>query len=64
MANWTRRGFVGSLSGAAAAALECFREHGCSPGVGRELEVQVRTAITHTIGVKKLREWAGLALLC
>jgi hypothetical protein len=44
---------------AAAAALESFREHDCSPGAGSELEVEVRTAVTHTTGVKKLREWAG-----
>ena len=43
---------------AAAAALESFREHDCAPGAGSELEVQVRTAVTHTIGVRKLREWA------
>ena len=48
-----------SMYEAAAAALESFREHDCAPGVGSELEVQVRTAVTHTIGIKKLREWAG-----
>ena len=44
---------------AAAVALENFREHDCAPGVASELEVQVRTAVTHTIAVKKLSEWAG-----
>lgn len=48
-----------SMYEAAAAALESFSEHDCAPGVGSELEVQVRTAVTHTIGIMKLREWAG-----
>ena len=43
----------------AAAALESVREHDCAPGAGIELEVQVRTAVTHPIGIKQSREWAG-----
>ena len=41
-----------SMCEAAAAALEAFRDHECPPGAGSELEVQVRSAVTHTIGVK------------
>jgi hypothetical protein len=49
-----------SMYEAAAAALEAFREHECSPGIGTELEVQVRTSVTHTIAVNKLKDWAKL----
>ena len=48
-----------SMHEAAAAALESFHEHDCSPGRGSELEVQVRSAVTHTITVKKLEDWAN-----
>ena len=50
-----------SMYEAAAAALESFHAHDCSPGRGSELEVQVRSAVTHTITVKKLEEWANLS---
>ena len=49
-----------SMYEAAAAALEAFHEHDCSPGIGSELEVEVRSAVTHTIGMKKLKDWADL----
>jgi hypothetical protein len=49
-----------SMYEAAAAALEAFHNHDCPPGAGSELEVQVRSAVTHTIAIKKLKEWASL----
>jgi hypothetical protein len=49
---------AGSVYEAAAAALEAFHQHDCSPGIGNELEVRVRTAVTHTIGIKKLKDWS------
>ena len=49
-----------SMYEAAAAALETFHEHDCSPGIGSELEVQVRSAVTHMLAVKKLKDWADL----
>ena len=48
-----------SMYEAAAAALESFRQQDCSPGSSSELEVQVRTAVTHTLSVKKLEDWAN-----
>jgi hypothetical protein len=47
-----------SMFEAAAAALESFRAHACSPGLASELQVQVRTAVTHTVTLKKLKDWA------
>ena len=49
-----------SMYEAAAAALESFHAHDCSPGRASELEVQVRSAVTHTLSVKKLEDWANL----
>lgn len=49
-----------SMYEAAAAALEAFQQHDRSPGIGSELEVQVRTAVTQTIGMKKLKDRADL----
>jgi len=49
-----------SMYEAAATALENFREHECSPGTAGELEVQVRSAVIHTIAIKRLRDWADL----
>jgi len=50
-----------SMYGAAAAALETFHEHECSPGVRSQLEIQVRSAVTHMLTMKKLKDWAALA---
>lgn len=50
-----------SMYEAAAAALEVFREHDCSPGLSHDLEVQVRSTVNHTIRVKKLKDWADLS---
>ena len=50
-----------SMYEAAAAALETFREHECSPGVASQLEIQVRSPVTHTLAMKKLKGWADLA---
>ena len=49
-----------SMYEVAAVALEAFQQHDCSPGIGTELEVQVRTSVTHTIAVNKLKDWAKL----
>lgn len=50
-----------SMYEAAAAALESFHAHACAPGRGSELEVQVRSAVTHTLSVKKLEDWAKIS---
>lgn len=45
-----------SMYEAAAAALESFHAHDCLPGRGSELEVQVTSAVTHTLSVRKLED--------
>ena len=48
---------AGSMYEAAALAIRAFREHDCEPGQLSQLEIEIRTAVTHTLTVKKLREW-------
>jgi hypothetical protein len=42
---------------AAAFAIQVFKAHDCEPGAMANLEVEIRTSITHTLTVKKLRDW-------
>ena len=46
-----------SLYEAVVLAVRTFRLHDCDPGSGRELEVEVRSAVTHTITLKKVQDW-------
>jgi hypothetical protein len=48
---------AGSLYEAAALAVKAFKEHDCEPGPLSQLEIEIRTSVTHTLTVKKLREW-------
>lgn len=48
---------AGSLYEAAALAVKAFREHDCEPGQLSQLEIEIRTSVTHTLTVKKLLEW-------
>jgi hypothetical protein len=46
-----------SMYEAAALAVKAFKEHDCEPGKLSQLEIEIRTSVTHTLTVKKLREW-------
>jgi hypothetical protein len=46
-----------SMYEAAVLAIRTFREHGCEPGTGAHLEVQVVSSVTHTVQVQKVRDW-------
>jgi len=48
---------AGSMYEAAALAIRAFREHDCEPGPLSQLDIEIRTAVTHTLTVKKLHEW-------
>lgn len=48
---------AGSLYEAAALAVKAFRDHDCEPGPLSQLEIEIRTSVTHTLTVKKLHEW-------
>ncbi len=47
-----------SLYEAAVLALSAFREHGCAPGDGCPLQIEVAgPAVTHTVTPARVREW-------
>ena len=46
-----------SLYEAAGMAVKAFKDHDCEPGGMAQLEVEIRTSITHTLTVKKLKDW-------
>jgi hypothetical protein len=46
-----------SMYEAAALAVKSFKDHDCEPGAMAQLEVEIRTSITHTLTVKKLHDW-------
>jgi hypothetical protein len=46
-----------SMYEAAALAVKTFKDHDCEPGAMAQLEVEIRTSITHILTVKKLHDW-------
>jgi len=46
-----------SMYEAAALAFRAFKENDCEPGPLNQLDIEIRTSVTHTLNVKKLREW-------
>jgi hypothetical protein len=42
---------------ASVLGLCAFRKHGLEPGGLTQLEVEVRSSVTHTLPVTKVREW-------
>ncbi len=46
-----------SLYEAAIIATRTFRKHAYEPGRGVELEIEVRTSVTHTVTLGKALDW-------
>ena len=46
-----------SLFEAAALAMRTFKQHDCEPGPITQLEVEIRSAITHTVTPKRVHQW-------
>ena len=46
-----------SLYEAAVLAVRIFKHHNCQPGEASRLEIEVRSSVTHTITLKKIRDW-------
>jgi hypothetical protein len=44
---------------AAILGLAAFKKHDFQPGALTQLEVEVRSTITHTVMVKKVHDWLG-----
>lgn len=46
-----------SLYEAAALGVRTFRQHDCEPGALSQLEVEIRSSVTHTVTSKKIHSW-------
>jgi hypothetical protein len=46
-----------SLYEAAVKAIVVFRKHGCEPGSLSNLEIEVRSSVTHTLLTRRVHEW-------
>jgi hypothetical protein len=46
-----------SLYEAAVLAIRVFRQHDCEPREANRLEIEVRSAVVHTLSIKKINEW-------
>lgn len=46
-----------SMYEAAVLAVCAFRNHDCEPADLNQLEIEIRSAIVHTVTVKKVRQW-------
>jgi hypothetical protein len=48
---------AGSLYEAAAVSISAFRKHDIYPAGLAELNVEIRSSITHTVTVRQLEDW-------
>jgi len=48
-----------SLYEAAALGIAAFRHHQCEPGSLAQLNIEVRSSITHTLTVQRLKDWVS-----
>jgi hypothetical protein len=48
---------AGSLYEAAALAAATLKKHECAPADTGNLEIDIRSSVTHTITLKKVRQW-------
>jgi hypothetical protein len=46
-----------TLYEAAVLGLHTLKNHHCAPGYMGELNVEMRTSVTHTVPVKKIHSW-------
>lgn len=46
-----------TLYEAAVLAVKTFKQHHCEPGDISKLEVEIRSSVTHTVTLKKVRQW-------
>jgi hypothetical protein len=50
-----------TLYEAAVLAMHTFRRHLCEPGLISQLEVEIRSSVTHTVTPKKIYDWLNVA---
>ena len=49
-----------SLYEAVVLAVKTFKQHNCQPGEISRLDVEVRSLVTHTVTLKKVRQWLNV----
>jgi hypothetical protein len=49
-----------SLYEAAVLAIRTFRQHSCEPGQASQMEVEVRSSVTHTITSRRIHDWLNV----
>ena len=48
---------AGTLYEAVVLAVKTFKQHHCEPSDICKLDVEVRSSVTHTVTLKKVRQW-------
>jgi hypothetical protein len=48
-----------SLFQAVVLALKTFREHNCAPSDTQNLLVEIRSSVTHTVTLARVRQWVN-----
>lgn len=46
-----------TLYEAAVLAVKTFKQHHCEPSDISKLDVEIRSSVTHTVTLKKVRQW-------
>jgi hypothetical protein len=46
-----------SLFEAAALAVRTFRQHDCEPGAMSQLDIEIRSSVTHSVTLNKVHSW-------
>ena len=46
-----------SLFQAVVLAVRTFRQHDCEPSDTRKLDVEIRSSVTHTVTLARVRQW-------
>jgi hypothetical protein len=49
-----------SLFEAAILAMRIFRQHGCEPTDVSQIDVEIRSSVTHTVTLKKVHHWLNV----
>jgi hypothetical protein len=46
-----------SLFEAAALAVRTFKQHDCEPGAMSQLDIEIRSSVTHSVTLSKVHSW-------
>jgi len=46
-----------SMYEAVILAVRVFKQHDCAPGLGNQIDVEIRNSVTHTVTLKRVHDW-------